>query len=247
MNIFFLGLFGSFCAGLATAIGALPVFFFKKIEEKWYSSMLGFSAGVMLAATFFSLLLPALGRGHILQVVIGFALGSVFVEIADKYIPHEHFLKGKEGSASHLRKLFLFILAMTIHNFPEGLSVGVGFGSGDIQKAIALAIGIGIQNIPEGAAVALPLKAEGYSSKYSFGVSVLSGMVEPIGGMLGVLLVILSAQILPVALAFAAGCMLYVISGEIIPESHRKENGKLATFWLIVGFIIMMILDNIFS
>lgn len=243
-----MGILASTIAGLATAIGALPVFFIKTLNRKWYAGMLGFAAGVMLAATCFSLLVPALERGSIWEVMIGFILGVAFIEIADRYIPHEHFWKGKEGGISpSLRRISLFILAITIHNFPEGLSVGVGFGSGDIQKATALAIGIGIQNIPEGTAVAMPLVAEGYSRRYSFGIAALTGLVEPIGGLLGVGLIFMFGAILPGALAFAAGCMLYVISGEIIPESHKENNGKTATLWLIIGFIIMMGLDNVFG
>jgi len=247
MNLVLQGFIASLLAGLATSIGALPVFFIKKLSTRLYCGMLGFAAGVMLAATSFSLLVPAFEKGSIVDVVIGFILGVVFVEVADKLIPHEHFLKGKEGSSSHLRRIFLFILAITIHNFPEGLSVGVGFGSGDTSNALALAIGIGIQNIPEGTAVALPLVGEGYSRRASFGIASLTGLVEAVGGLLGAFLVVLFVKILPGALAFAAGCMLYVISGEIIPESHKEGNGKLATFWLIVGFIVMMSLDNIFG
>ncbi|MFA7002162.1 MAG: ZIP family metal transporter, partial [Candidatus Omnitrophota bacterium] len=143
--------------------------------------------------------------------------------------------------------VLLFILAITIHNFPEGLSVGVGFGSGDPWRAVALAVGIGIQNIPEGTAVAIPLRAQGYSRLGSFWIATLTGLVEPVGGLLGVVLVVIFHQILPGALAFAAGCMLYVISGEIIPESHSENNGKLATASLIAGFLIMMVLDNVFK
>ena len=246
MPIILLGLCASLAAGLATSLGAIPVFFIPRFSRAVYSGMLGFAAGIMLAATFFSLLVPALEEGSIYEVIFGFILGVLFLEFCDRVIPHEHFLKGKEGHSSRLRRIVLFILAITIHNFPEGLSVGVGFGTGFTHKAIALAIGIGIQNIPEGCAVALPLRSEGYSKRYSFSIATLTGLVEPIGGLLGVSLVIIFARLLPVALAFAAGCMLYVISGEIIPESHREGNGKVATMWLIIGFIIMMILDTIF-
>ncbi|UCC94531.1 MAG: ZIP family metal transporter [Candidatus Omnitrophota bacterium] len=247
MNIILFGLIASLLAGLATSVGAIPVFFIKRLNQKVYASMLGFAAGVMLAATFFSLLVPALGKGSVFQVIVGFILGVIFLEVCDKFIPHQHFLKGKEGSSSHLRKISLFIFAITIHNFPEGLSVGVGFGAGDIKSALALAMGIGIQNIPEGAAVAFPLRAEGYSKRYSFSIATLTGLVEPLGGILGVTLVVIFFKVLPIALAFAAGCMLYVISGEIIPESHKEGFGKIATIWLIIGFIVMMSLDTIFG
>ncbi len=247
MKVVVIGVLASFLAGLATSIGALPVFFIKRLSKKVYCGMLGFAAGVMLAATFFSLLVPALLKGNIYEVVLGFILGVAFLELTARFIPHEHFFMGKEGVNSHLRRIFLFILAITIHNFPEGLSVGVGFGLDNVKAAVVLAIGIGIQNIPEGAAVALPLRSQGYSKSLSFFIAALTGLVEPIGGFLGVVLVVVFAKILASALAFAAGCMLYVISGEIIPESHREGGGKVATFWLIVGFLAMMILDNIFS
>lgn len=247
MQLILLGTLASFAAGLATALGAIPVFFVHKLNKRMYSAMLGFAAGVMLAASFFSLLLPALSKGNIIQVIFGFVLGVVFLELADKFIPHQHFMGGPEGHPSHLRRIFLFVLAISIHNFPEGLSVGVAFGAGNLKKAIALAIGIAAQNIPEGTAVALPLRSQGYSKRKSFYIAFLTGMIEPIGGLLGVTLVVLFTNIMPLALSFAAGCMLYVISGEIIPESHREGFGKIATIWLVAGFTVMMVLENIFK
>lgn len=247
MNAIIIGTLGSLVAGLATSLGALPVFFFNRMSQRLYANMLGFSAGIMLAATFFSLLVPALQRGNIIQVISGFGAGVLFLELADRIIPHEHFLRGKEGMKSHFRRVFLLILALTIHNFPEGMSVGVGFAAGDMPKAMALAIGIGIQNIPEGTAVALPLRGLGFSRRYAFGIATLTGLVEPIGGFCGACLVVIFSKILPVALAFAAGCMLHVTCSELIPEAHEGGHGKHASRWLIIGFMVMMILDNVFS
>lgn len=246
MNIILLGTLASFCAGLATSLGAIPVFFIRKLSDKAYASMLGFAAGIMLAATFFSLLIPALKLGGIFKATIGFVAGVIFLELVEKFVPHEHFLRTGEKSSASIKRIILFVIAITIHNFPEGLSVGVGFGTGDIKKAIALAIGIGIQNIPEGAAVALPLHTKNYSKWQCLKVAALTGLVEPIGGFLGVALVVMFTNLLPYALSFASGCMLYVVSGDIIPESHREGHYKYAKIWLIIGFVVMMLLDNIF-
>ncbi len=239
------GFLASLAAGLATSLGGIPVFYFKKINHKAYSAMLGVSAGIMLAATVFSLLLPAIEKGGVYMASAGLLCGVFFIEIIARLVPHEHFFKGHEGPDTNLKRVFLFILAITIHNFPEGMSVGVGYGSGDPQNALALAIGIGIQNIPEGAAVALPMLSLGYAPRQAFGVAFLSGLVEPVGGLLGVSTVTVFSGALPFALSFAAGCMLYVISGEMIPESHEKGYGKLATWYLVAGFVIMMLLDNL--
>ncbi|MCM2267582.1 MAG: ZIP family metal transporter [Elusimicrobiales bacterium] len=245
MEIILYGFLASLAAGLATSIGGLPVFFFKKIGHKAYSAMLGVSGGIMLAATIFSLLLPGIEKGNVYVAAAGLLCGVLFVEIIARLVPHEHFFKGHEGPDVNIKRVFLFILAITIHNFPEGMSVGVGYGAGDLKNALALAIGIGIQNIPEGAAVALPMLSLGYAPRQAFGVAFLSGLVEPLGGLLGVTAVTLFSGVLPFALSFSAGCMLYVISGEMIPESHEKGYGKLATWYLVAGFIIMMLLDNL--
>jgi ZIP family zinc transporter len=205
--------------------------------------MLGFAAGVMLAATAFSLLIPAIEIGGAWIAVSGLLLGALVLHLVDRFVPHEHFIRGHEGPSLRLRKIWLFILAITIHNFPEGLAVGVGFGGEAIGPAIALAIGIGLQNMPEGLAVALPLSGEGYSRGRALFYAALTGMVEPIGGLLGVSLVVISRPILPWGLAFAAGAMLFVISDEIIPESHRSGHERLATFGVMIGFSIMMLLD----
>lgn len=239
--------FASFVAGMATLIGAIPVFFLKKgLEHKHYSAMLGVSGGIMMGATFFSLLLPSIEMSNIYVSSMGFLSGALFIEIIARLIPHEHFFKGKEGPKVNIKRVFLFALAITIHNFPEGMSVGVGWALDDKTKALALALGIGIQNIPEGSSIALPMLSLGYSPWYCFFITFLSGLVEPVGGFLGISLVTVFKGFLPFALAFASGCMMYVISGEMIPESHEKGYGKIATWWFIVGFIIMMFLDNFF-
>jgi ZIP family zinc transporter len=243
-----LAFLGSLLAGLATGLGALPCLFVARIRQSIQDAMLGFGAGVMLSATAFSLIIPALEVSHnIFMVALGIAFGAVFLFVSDLIIPHEHFIKGPEGSnPGRLRKVWLFVLAITLHNFPEGLAVGVGFKGGNLQDGIALATGIGIQNIPEGLVVALALRTQGYSRLYAVLVSTLTGLVEPVGGIFGGGLLLVASTLLPFALSFAGGAMLFVVSDEIIPESHRTGHEKHATFGVVIGFIIMMLLDNLF-
>lgn len=252
MSIFAMGIIASTAAGLATGVGAIPALFFNKVSDKVLNSLLGGSAGVMLAATSFSLIVPAIEHGDKLWsgygvyiVVFGMLFGAVFLDRIDKWLPHEHFFMGHEGPDSSIKRIWLFIIAITIHNFPEGLAVGVGFGGGDVGAGISLAIGIGLQNMPEGLAVAFPLIGLGYSRWSAVGIATLTGLVEPIGGILGVGAVSIFEPILPFALAFAAGAMLFVISDEIIPETHSKGKSRLATFGVMIGFVIMMALDNL--
>lgn len=209
--------------------------------------MLGFAAGVMLAATSFSLLVPAIELGGVWTAILGFIVGTVSLHLADRFIPHIHPVMGSEGPPSSLRRVWLLILAITIHNFPEGLAVGVSFGSGVIGTGLALATAIGLQNMPEGLAVALPLIREGYGRGKAFWYATLTGLVEPIGGLLGVAIVTISRPLLPLGLAFAAGAMIFVVSDEMIPESHRKGYEREATFGVIVGFAVMMLLDTLFA
>ncbi len=251
-NVIVLGLLASLAAGLATGVGALPALFIRRISDRVMDTMLGGAAGVMLAATSFSLVIPAIEYGNrvwggsgVFMAVAGIFAGAVFLDRIDKWVPHTHFIKGAEGPSSSLRKTWLFVLAITIHNFPEGMAVGVGFGSGNIGAATALAIGIGLQNMPEGLAVALPLLREKYSRWAAFSIAALSGLVEPIGGLLGVSMVVIFQPVLPFALAFAGGAMLFVISDEIIPETHTRGNERISTFGVVIGFIIMMALDNL--
>jgi len=246
-ELVWLGSMASMVAGLATGAGALPVLFRKEVSDKVLDISLGFSAGIMLAATFFSLLVPAIELSGPLIAALGLALGALVLHMIERFTPHFHVFIGAHGPPSKLSRIWLFVLAITIHNFPEGLAVGVGFGSGDVATGAIVATAIGLQNMPEGLAVAMPLVREGYTRRRSLGYATLTGLVEPVGGLLGVALVSISKPILPWGLAFAAGAMLFIVSDEIVPESHRKGFEREATFGLIAGFIVMMLLDSLFK
>ncbi len=246
------GVIASFVAGFMTFVGALPVLFGKKVSPKTEDILLGFSAGIMLAASFFSLLNPSIELAEktyesrflvSLIVSLGVLLGAFIFFIADRFIPEEYFIGIEYRDVKGIKSVWIFILAITVHNFPEGMSSAIGFMTGDISKGVALATGIGIQNMPEGLAVALALVVKGYSYGRALFVSLISGLVEPIGGIFGVFAFGFSHIVLPVGLAFAAGAMIFVISKEIIPETHKKGYEMEATTGLIVGFIVMMILD----
>jgi ZIP family zinc transporter len=242
-----------------TALGAALVFFFKAINRKVLDGMLGFAAGVMIAASYWSLLAPAIemAEGSSLPAWVpatsGFLMGGLFLYIADKIIPHLHLgfpTAEAEGPKTSWHRSILLVLAITLHNIPEGLAVGVAFGalasdlpSATMAGAVALALGIGIQNFPEGAAVSVPLRREGFSRLKSFWYGQASGMVEPIAGVLGAAAVILIKPILPYALAFAAGAMIYVVVEELIPESQLEKNTDIATMGAMGGFAVMMTLD----
>lgn len=253
MSPIMLGFIGSLLAGLMTSVGAIPVLFGSTPSRKVRDISLGFAAGVMLAASFFSLIIPALdaaetrfGDGAIpaLIVCISILIGMGAVAIMNEVLPHEHFKTGREGpEAASLRRVWLFIIAITIHNLPEGLAVGVGFGAGGFDGGFPLALGIGIQNAPEGLAVAVALLGEKYSARKAFGIATLTGLVEPITGFLGAAVIVVAQPLLPWALAFAAGAMLYVISHEIIPETHRSGHQKQATAGLAIGLVVMLFLD----
>ncbi len=246
-EIIWLGSIASLVAGLATGAGAIPVLFTRQISDRLLDVMLGFSAGVMLAATSFSLIVPAIDLSGPFVAVLGLILGALVLHLVDRFTPHIHLFLGAEGPPSKLPRVWLFVLAITIHNFPEGLAVGVSFGSGDVAAGLVIAMAIGLQNMPEGLAVALPLLREGYTRGKSLWYAILTGIVEPLGGLLGVALVSISQPILPWGLAFAAGAMLFVVSDEMIPESHRKGFAREATFGLIAGFVAMMLLDCLFT
>lgn len=243
----------------ATAAGAAMVFFFKEIKPKVLNLMLGFASGIMIAASFWSLLLPALEisseyRFPWFPVVVGFSLGGVFLYLADKLLPHVHKLNGEqEGGSRHssLKRSILLVIAITMHNIPEGMSFGVAFGSSaeigqaGFMSAIILAIGMALQNFPEGAAVSIPLRREGTSRAKSFFYGQASGIVEPIAAVLGAWLASSIGSILPYALSFAAGAMIFVVAEELIPESQSdtKLYGHTATFGTMAGFVIMTFLD----
>ncbi len=257
LSIFWLGTLGSLLAGLGTGVGALGIFLIRRLNPRIEDGMLSAAAGVMLAATFFSLLLPALDRADTLfasklaavsVVGAGLALGAVGLFIVHRLVPHEHFLLGKEGPESkRLQRIWLFVIAITLHNFPEGMAVGVGFGGGDLGNGASLALGIGLQNIPEGFAVAVSLLSIGYARRTAFWVALLTGLVEPVGGAMGAAAVALAEPLMPAILGAAAGAMLFVISDEIIPETQRRGYETVATFSLLGGFVAMMYLDMLFA
>lgn len=242
-----------------TALGAAMVFFFKNINRKVLDGMLGFAAGVMIAASFWSLLSPAIElaeqAGDIpwVPAVIGFLSGGAFLWLADQFLPHLHLgfpTEEAEGIPTSWRRSVLLVLAITLHNIPEGLAIGVAFGAvaagipaATLTGAVALAIGIGIQNFPEGAAVSVPLRREGMSRMKSFMYGQASGIVEPIAGVIGAATVLLMRPILPYALSFAAGAMIYVVVEELIPESQLEKNTDIATIGAMLGFAVMMTLD----
>jgi ZIP family zinc transporter len=242
-----------------TALGAALVFIFKTINKKILNGMLGFAAGVMIAASFWSLLNPAIemaeemGIAPYLPAVIGFLAGGFFLWLVDKTLPHLHMglkTEDAEGIKTSWQRSVLLVLAITLHNIPEGLAVGVAFGavasgipSASLAGAVALAIGIGIQNFPEGAAVSIPLRREGFSRTKSFVYGQASGIVEPIAGVLGAFAVVKMRPILPYALAFAAGAMIYVVVEELIPEAQTDKNTDIATIGAMIGFAVMMFLD----
>jgi len=256
----------AFIAGLftwgMTALGASLVFFTKQVSFKLLDSMMGFAAGVMIAASIWSLILPAIdmaeAQGHIgwIPAVIGFLLGGLILRVCDHYLPHLHIGLPRdeaEGLPTSWRRSTLLMLAMTLHNIPEGLAIGVLFGaaiqsidlgmSAALAPAVALAIGIGIQNFPEGVAVSLPLRRDGMKSGKSFWYGQLSGVVEPVSAVIGAAAVILVQPVLPYALAFAAGAMIYVVVEELIPESQMHGNTDIATLGTMIGFSVMMVLD----
>lgn len=253
-------LFATLFTWLLTALGAAMVFFFKEIKRSLFDGMLGFAAGVMIAASFWSLLAPAIemtpevsSLPNWAPAVIGFLFGGFFLWIVDKVLPHLHLGfpdEEAEGIKTNWRRSVLLVLSITLHNIPEGLAVGVAFGavaaglpSVTLIGAIGLAIGIGIQNFPEGAAVSIPLRREGLSRRKSFWYGQLSGLVEPIAGVLGAVAVITMRPILPYALAFAAGAMIYVVVEELIPESQLNKKYDHATIGAMLGFAVMMTLD----
>lgn len=248
-------LIGGSVAALATALGALPVLLSRNLSDRVQDTLFGFGAGVMLAACAFSLVIPGLqaaagafaGNAWAAGGVVGVAilLGALAMLLMDGVLPHEHFIKGREGQAARkLRRTWLFVIAIALHNLPEGIAIGVGYAGNDGMRANALAMGIAIQDVPEGLVVAMALLAAGYRRALAVGIGMATGLVEPIGAVLGAAIVGQSAALLPWGLGFAAGAMLFVISHEIIPESHRKGHEAFATTGLMIGFVLMMLLDT---
>ncbi|MGD9964141.1 MAG: ZIP family metal transporter [Candidatus Izemoplasmatales bacterium] len=257
INPILAALIGTLFTYSMTAIGSGFVFLFKSMNQTFLNGMLGFSAGVMIAASFWSLLNPGIelaeeiGLIPWVPAVIGFLSGGAFLMLVDKLLPHIHVESHHaEGLPSKWRRSLLLVLSITLHNIPEGLAVGVAFGAAaagipgaSVGAAIALALGIGIQNLPEGTAVSIPLHRDGMTKRKAFAIGQYSGIVEPIAGVLGALLAITMRNILPYALAFAAGAMIYVVIEELIPESQMLKTTKTATIGAMVGFAIMMLLD----
>lgn len=259
INPVLLALYATLFTWLVTALGSSMVFFFKTINKKILNSMLGFAAGVMIAASFWSLLNPAIDMAEAqgtlpwIPAVVGFLAGGAFLLAIDKILPHLHMglsTDKAEGIKTTWQRSVLLVLAITLHNIPEGLAVGVAFGAlfnnpdmGLLAGAVALALGIGLQNFPEGAAVSIPLRREGFSRLKAFNYGQLSGIVEPMAGVLGAYLVLVIEPLLPYALSFAAGAMIFVVVEELIPESQTGQETDLSTIGAMIGFTTMMLLD----
>lgn len=253
----------AFLAGIftwvLTALGASLVFFNKKFNQKQFDAMLGFAGGVMIAASFWSLLAPAIEMSESMNVAkwipasVGFLAGALFLRLIDNILPHLHlgFQNNEaEGIKTSWKRSTLLVLAVTLHNIPEGLAIGVAFGAvasgfegASLSGAVALAIGIGIQNFPEGFAISAPLRRENFSKFKSFWYGQLSAVVEPVFAVIGAVAVVIAQPVLPYALAFAAGAMIFVVVEQVIPESQKSGNADLATGGAILGFLVMMILD----
>jgi ZIP family zinc transporter len=246
MNLVLLTALG---VGGATLVGALLGFAFKKISHKFTDITLGFAAGVMLAAAVLGLILPSLeygGRHGIITTVVGIFVGALSLNLVDKLVPHLHKMIGpetEEHNKTNLSKVLLFVSAIAIHNLPEGIAAGVGFGSGDVSQALIIAGGIALQNIPEGMVIIGPMLAAGVSTKKTLICASITGVVEVIGTLIGYFSVSISTAILPFALAFAGGTMLYVILDELIPETHGDGHERSATYAMLAGFCVMLTLD----
>src|SRR5918997_539571 len=252
---FHLALLGAAVTLFSTSLGAVPAMFTRHVSERTQDVLMGFSAGVMLAATCFSLLAPALRlavAGTDARVLPGLGVaafvlfGGLFLHLCNRLIPHEHFVKGREGPAraAQLKRIWLFVFAIALHNFPEGLAVGSGTGSLDASVAGPIMVGIALQDIPEGFVVAVALTGVAYSRGHALFVVVLTGVIEAVAALVGFVATSQAQSVLPWALALSGGAMLYVVSDEMIPESHRKEFAKEATAGLMAGFVLMMFLDT---
>ena len=237
-------------AGAATGAGGLALLAFRRPSDLALDALLGFTAGVMLAATAFSLLVPALGEGAVWEVVLGFGLGCLAMVSLDQVLPHVHLRFAERGEAQEdvrtpaRRRAVLLLSALTIHNIPEGMAVGVAFAAGGAELGVPIALAIGIQNIPEGFAAAAPLVAAGGRRRDAVLVAAATGLVEPPAALAALVAFDVVGVLLPAALGFAAGAMLYVVVDELVPESHARGNERAATLALVVGFALMLVLDN---
>ena len=244
-NVIIQGLIGGVIIALFNTAGALFILPIKTVSQRFLDTSLGFAAGIMLTASFTSLIIPGIEYGGVVAVIIGIVIGTVLMDLSDHFIPHEHFVRGREGiNPERLKATMLFIIAITIHNAPEGLAVGVGFGSGNISAALILMMAIGIQNVPEGLAVSISARSAGLGSRfYAAFAGIRAGLVEIPLAVIGAWAVTVMQPVLPYAMGFAAGAMLYVISDEIVPETHRAGHERLATLGTIAGVLVMLYLD----
>jgi ZIP family zinc transporter len=244
-NTIIQGLIGGVIIALFNTVGALLIIPVKSVSQRFLDASLGFAAGIMLTASFTSLIIPGIEYGGILAVIAGIALGAVVMDLSDHLIPHQHIIRGREGiNPDLLKATVLFVIAITIHNAPEGLAVGVGFGSGNIGDAVVLMTAIGIQNIPEGLAVSISARSAGLGSRfYAAFAGIRAGLIAIPLAWLGAWAVTAMRPILPYAMGFAAGAMLYVISDEIVPETHRAGHERFATMGTLGGVLVMLYLD----
>ncbi|MBP3441520.1 MAG: ZIP family metal transporter [Clostridia bacterium] len=239
--------------GTATVFGAFLGFVFKNISHKFSDVVLSFAAGVMLSASIFGLILPSLeygGKFGIITTIAGIFAGAVCLNVIDKLVPHLHRLTGtntESMKSSQANKVLLFVIAIAIHNLPEGIAAGIGFGSGDISQALIIAGGIALQNIPEGMVIIGPMLSVGIKPSRTFLLASITGIIEVVGTLIGYFAVSISTAILPFALSFAGGTMLYIISDEMIPETHAHGSERAATYALLVGFCFMLVMDTIFG
>lgn len=234
--------------GGATIIGVLFGFLFQKVPHEFNDVVLGYAAGIMLGAAILGLIIPSLDEGNIWITLVGILCGAIFLNFADRITPHLHHITGMEQEAhsdrqNQLNKVMLFVMAIALHNLPEGIAAGVGFGTENVANAITVALGIALQNIPEGMVIVSPLIMSGVSKKRVFFISCITGVVEIAGTLIGFGAVNIAVSILPFALAFAGGTMLYVISDEMIPETHSHGYERQATYALILGFMSMLLID----
>lgn len=234
--------------GGATMAGALIGFLFQGLSHKFSDIILSFAAGVMLAAAVLGLIIPSMEYGNVWMTVLGIFVGAVFLNLVDKLVPHLHSMAGKETESHNnakLNKVLLFVLAIAIHNLPEGIAAGVGFGTDNVSRAMIIAAGIALQNIPEGIVIIAPMLSAGVSKQKTLAIALLTGVVEVVGTLIGYFAVGMASAILPFALSFAGGTMLYIISDEMIPETHAHGEQRGATYALLAGFCLMLVMDTL--